>query len=68
MVDDTPDSREVPRWHSDMCPKVLYNREAVRVAPDVRIVPCHVRFSKQQITLRSVSCRDRTCFDVTDSG
>ena len=54
--------REVPPWHLDTHPKVLYYRE-VLVVPDVRIVPCHVRFSKQQYTLRSVRCRGRTCPD-----
>ena len=43
--------------------EVLYYRKAVLVAPDVIIVPYHVRFSKQQYTLRSVRCRDRTCPD-----
>jgi hypothetical protein len=66
VIDITPGSREVPLWDADTHPKVLYYREAVIVAPDVRIIPCHARFSKQQYTLRSVRCRDRTCPDETD--
>jgi hypothetical protein len=44
VIDLTPASREVPRWHSDTRPKVLYYREAILGAPDVRIVPCHLLF------------------------
>ena len=68
MIDLTPGRREVPLWHSGTRPKVLYYREAVLVVPDVRIVPCHVLFTKQQYTLRSVRYRDRTFPDETDSG
>ena len=68
MIDLKTGSLEVPRWHSGTHPKVLYYREAVIVAPDVRIIPCHVSFSKQQYILRSVRCRDRTYPDETDSG
>jgi hypothetical protein len=51
----------VPSWHVDTRPTVLFYREAVLVVPDVGIVTYHARFSKQQYTLRSVRCRDRTC-------
>jgi hypothetical protein len=68
MIDLTPGSREVPSWHADTHPNVLYYRETVVVAPDVRIVQFHARFTYKQYTLSSVRCRDRTCTDETDSG
>ena len=67
LIDLTPGSREVPSWQADTHPTFLYYREAAVVAAYVRIVPCHVRFSKQQFTLRSVRFRGRTCPDETDS-
>ena len=66
MIDLILGSREVPQWHSDTRQNDLYYRESVLIAPDVRIIPSHVRFS-EQYTLRSVRCRDRTCPDETDS-
>ena len=49
MIDLTPGSLEVLLNHADTPPTVRYYREAVLVAPDLRIVPYHVRFFKTTI-------------------